>query len=966
MNKPTLFLTTLLLLLLTACGGGKKYTYESVPNDPMNARIYTLDNGLTVYLAANRDQPRIHTFVGVRTGGKNDPAETTGLSHYFEHLMFKGTSRFGTIDYEAEKPLLDRIEELFEEYRTITDEAERKELYAEIDRISQEAARYAIPNEYDKLMSAIGSNGTNAFTGYDMTAYVENIPSNEVESWAMIQAQRFSDPAIRLFHTELEAVYEEYNMSLTASAPLTQQVVYSALFPHHPYGRQTILGKPEHLKNPSISNLKKHFANYYIPNNMVVSMAGDLDYDKTIRIIDKYFGKLVPGKVPEIKTDPEKPITQPLEREFTTQDAANVTVGYRIPEVGYKDVAMLEIIKNLIMNGKAGLFDVNLWQSQKTMGCGVFTYRLEGYNVLWLYGYPREGQPLREVADMMLEQIGLLKNGDFDEEMLEAVMNNIKKTHYLYYSSNTWIAHTMMSDFIYRDNWEDKAYKLEYQSGITKQDIVDYCNRYLNDNYVVVYKNQGKVDTEKIDKPQITPIPANRDYESDFLAELKLRETEPIEPVFLDYEKDVRKSSTESGIPILYKKNVSDPTFSLYYMYETGSNSDRELDIAASYFSLLGTPEHTSEELKNEFYKMACTYGVSVDGNRLSLYLSGIQENFDRALELFEHIIANVQPDSELLESTKENFFKSRANRKLSQDQMFDQLRQYAYWGADSPSRYVLSDTELHGITPEKLTDKIKGLRDYEHRIVYYGPMEIGELAAVMDQKHGTAGKLQPMPAPREFRERDICCDEVLLAQYDAKQITMAQITKSGGFDKEIEPVRNLYNGYFGGNMNSIVFQEMREARALAYSASARYAPPSRADRSYYIRTYIATQSDKMADAIEAFNGILNEMPESEAAFQLAKERMIANLRTERILNEDVLQNYIDAEEFGYTTDKRKEIFEKLPSLTLDDVVAFQKEYVKDKPRTYCILGDIKSLDMEYLKKIGPVRIMTAEELFNY
>ena len=155
-NLALIFLVTIVCGLVS-CNGSRDY--ESVNGDPMQTRIYTLDNGLKVYLSVNKEEPRIQTYIAVRTGSKNDPAETTGLAHYLEHLMFKGTKQFGTTDPEAEAPLLDEIEQRYEEYRTITDEATRKQKYHEIDSVSQLAAKYFIPNEYDKLMAAIGSEG---------------------------------------------------------------------------------------------------------------------------------------------------------------------------------------------------------------------------------------------------------------------------------------------------------------------------------------------------------------------------------------------------------------------------------------------------------------------------------------------------------------------------------------------------------------------------------------------------------------------------------------------------------------------------------------------------------------------------------------------------------------------------------------------------------------------------------------
>ena len=293
MKKVIYLAAAVMLALTTACS---QYKYETVPGDPTATRIYTLDNGLKVYLSVNDKEPRIQTMIAVNVGGKNDPAETTGLAHYFEHLMFKGTPDFGTTDYAAEKPMLDSIEALFETYRQTTDSLERLAIYHRIDSISYEASKFAIPNEYDKLMSIIGASGTNAFTSQDMTVYVEDIPSNQVENWAKIEADRFANPVIRLFHTELETIYEEKNMSLTRDNDKVFEALDKALFPHHPYGTQTVLGSQEHLKNPSITNVKNYHKTYYVPNNMAICMSGDFNPNEVIRVIDKYFGDMKPNR----------------------------------------------------------------------------------------------------------------------------------------------------------------------------------------------------------------------------------------------------------------------------------------------------------------------------------------------------------------------------------------------------------------------------------------------------------------------------------------------------------------------------------------------------------------------------------------------------------------------------------------------------------------------------------------------
>ncbi|WP_301752809.1 pitrilysin family protein, partial [uncultured Muribaculum sp.] len=359
------YILAIVMLSMTAFSiHAAKYEYRTVPNDPLKAKLYTLPNGLKIYMTVNKDQPRIQTYIAVRVGGKNDPAETTGLAHYFEHLMFKGTQNFGTSDYKAEEPLLDEIERLFEVYRKTTDEAERAALYHRIDSVSYEASKIAIPNEYDKLMAAIGASGTNAFTSYDVTCYTEDIPSNQIENWARIQADRFEHPVLRGFHTELETIYEEKNRSLTSDSRKAYEKMLSLLFPNHPYGTQTVLGTQEHLKNPSITNVKNYHSQWYVPNNMAICVSGDFDPDNMVDIITKYFGNLKPNpNLPVLKFKEEAPITTPIKGDVMGNESEMLFIGWPFPGAGSREVEVLDILSSILSNqGDAGLIDIDINQ----------------------------------------------------------------------------------------------------------------------------------------------------------------------------------------------------------------------------------------------------------------------------------------------------------------------------------------------------------------------------------------------------------------------------------------------------------------------------------------------------------------------------------------------------------------------------------------------------------------------------
>lgn len=970
MSMKRIFYVLFLAVLgtfLASCNTSRDY--ESVPGDPLNARIYTLDNGLKVYLTVNPEKPRIQTYIAVRVGGKNDPAETTGLAHYFEHLMFKGTEEFGTQNYAQEKPMLDEIENLFEVYRKTTDEDERAALYKKIDSISYEASKLAIPNEYDKLMSAIGANGTNAYTGNDMTVYVEDIPSNEVENWAKIQADRFQHNVIRGFHTELETVYEEKNMSLTRDNRKVYEQIMAALFPNHPYGTQTVLGTQEHLKNPSITNIKNYYKEWYVPNNMAICMSGDFNPDEVIATIKQYFGGMQPNpNLPKLNFQPEPALEQPVVKEVLGLEAANVALAWRFPGASSPDAELLELVGQILYNGKAGLIDLDINQQQKLLSAYAYPSMMSDYSMFMMNARPKQGQTLEEAKDILLAEVEKLKKGEFDESLIEATVNNYKRYQQISLESNRSRADLFVDVFINGIEWKDKVASLEKMSKVTKQQIVDFANANFKDNYAVVYKREGKDPNEKkMSKPAITPIFMNRDTSSAFLREIQASQVKPIEPVFLDYAKDMGQTTAKSGIPVLYKQNTTNDLFTIMYVFDMGTCQDKALGTAVQYLDYLGTSKMTPEQIKQEFYKLACDYFVSPGTERVFVGISGLSENMGKAMELFESLLADAQPAPEVLENMKADILKSRQNAKLNQSANFSRLTQYAQFGPNSPARNILSAKELQELKPEDLLSRTNELNNYAHKILYYGPMTMEDVVAVINDKHQVPEQLTPVPDNKCFVPQLTPTDKVLIAPYDAKQIYMASISNRGEkFNPSIYPVLSMYNEYFGGGMNAIVFQEMREARGLAYSAGAGLSQPGKLDKPYIFNTFIACQNDKMIDALAAFDEIINDMPESENAFKLAKDALLTRLRTQRITKSDVLWNYLSAQDLGLTTDRRKELFEKAQTMTLEDVKKFQEEWIKGRTYTYCILGDEKELDLKGLQKYGPITRLTREEIFGY
>ena len=967
MKRLYFILAIIVAMLAVSCG----YRYESVEGDATATRIYTLRNGLKVYMSVNKEQPRLQTMIAVRVGSKNDPAETTGLAHYFEHLMFKGTDKFGTQNYEAEKPLLDEIERLFEVYRATTDEAERKAIYAQIDSVSQEASKYAIPNEYDKLMQAIGADGTNAWTSFDETNYVEDIPSNQIENWAKVQSERFANAVIRGFHTELETVYEEYNMGLTRDDSKVFDEIMASIFPDHPYGTQTTIGKQEHLKNPSITNIKNYYKTYYVPNNMAICMAGDFNPDEAIKIIDKYFGELKPNRnLPKVKEYKPARLTEVKEAEVYGLESESVAIAWPVEGARSEGSLVGTLLSSILSNGgNCGLLDTNLLQEQKVLNAWGGVQYLADAGMVVLEGEPKQGQTLEEVRDLLLAEVEKVRKGEFDSDLLKSIVANYRRGEMAELESNFARAYKMEAAFINGLEWESVATELDRAKKITKDDIVKWANENLpKDGYCIVYKRQGEDKSQKkIDKPTITPISANRDAQSDYLAAMQQVEVEPIAPQFVDYERDLGHSLLDNGIEVLYKRNETNELFSLIYRYDFGTLSVKSMALAADYFELLGTADKSAEEIQRELYDLACSFNISVSGDSTYLIINGLAENMERAMEIVEDYIANVEGDEEILQGVKSDFEQERINAKASQKDNFQRLQNYALYGPQHIRQRTMSSKELSKIGSDELLANIKQLSKIKHRVMYYGPLYLNDLVGSLYIAHKTSDilidlKSEPV-APKAVKK-----PSVLFAQYDAKQVYYMQYScrEQDKWDISNSPVGNLYNNYFSGGMNSIVFQEMREARGLAYSAYTYLAKGKVPHHPYSFYAFIATQNDKVQQAVEAFDEIIEEMPRSEQAFELAKSGALANLESQRTTKMNVLWSYLEYEKFGLKEDINKTIYEGIKNLTLDDVVKFQQEFIKGRPYTYCILGDKNDLDMKYISTLGKIKYLSQEEIFGY
>lgn len=944
-------------------------TYDSFPGDPLNTRHYVLANGLTVYLSVNPREPRVQTRVTVRTGSRNDPADNTGLAHYLEHLLFKGNPNFGTKNYEREKPLLNQITGLYELYKQTTDTNLRKEIYYRIDSISYKASQIAIANEYDKMMQILGAQGTNAYTSFDETVYLNNIPSNQIYKWLEIEADRYINPVFRLFHTELEAVYEEKNRSLDNDDSKAFEMLFRGLFPGHPYGTQTTIGTVEHLKNPSIKAIENYFRQWYVPSNMAIILCGDFDPDSVIQAINKNFSRWIPREKPEQRHASIAPRKEFTEHTVLGPNPAYVMFGYRIPSGRVRERAHAMVVNQLLYNGKAGKLDINLNLAQKVQSAYSFDYPLNETGAHIFVGVPREGQTLPEVKQLIIQEIEKIKRGEFDEKELQAIVDNKELEYEQSYLNNSARASEISEAFVLGYSWKDyQDIRLAYRQ-LTKQEIVDFANKNYTDDLITIYKEEG-IDTSiaKIEKPKITPIELNKGLESEWLKKQVYQEVAPVKPRFIDFTKDLTRLKTKSGLDFFYTHNADNSQFSLYYILDMGSLNDLKLAYAIDLLPYLGTTKYGVEELNKKFYELAANFGVSAGSDRTYVYLTGLEKNFDATLELFEHLLHNAVPNQDALDNLVASTLKDREDAKKDKGSiLYGAMLNYTLYGKDNPFTYQLKEAELKSLKAEDLVNSLNNLLTYEHYVYYHGPQKSEDILNVINEKHLVPGVLKAYPAKKEFKfAKAPKKDQVYFVHFDMVQAEILWLRNSGAYNESQVPVSRLFNEYFDGGMGTVVFQELRESKALAYSTYARFVTASRPQDPNYVMAYIGTQSDKLMDAVPAMNKLFNTPPSQEKALRTARESLRQSIETNRTLDESVFFAYLAAKRMGRDYDINQKVYEQLDLINLPLLAEFQQTYFGSQTYYYCIIGSKDKISTSDLKKIGKVKVLRLEEIFGY
>ncbi|MCX8065179.1 MAG: insulinase family protein [Candidatus Hydrogenedentes bacterium] len=982
-------------IIIGAGTGASSDDYELIYSpeeyDPLKVYIYSLSNGLKVYLSENHEIPRFYAEIAVRAGSQHDPPETTGLAHYFEHLMFKGSERLGTTDYDKEKPLLDKIEQLYEEYRKIQDPEKRAKIYEEIDKLNQEASKYAVPNELDKVYKMLGGDKLNAHTWIDETVYKVELPSQCLEHWAIVESDRFTSPVFRLFPTELETVYEEKNRAMDNRERVLMETVNKFLFPDHPFGTQTTLGDPEHLKNPSILNIKKFFKKWYRPENMAICISGDIKVDEAIKIISKYFSKLSPDKNDRVNTNGEvrleensrsqgekicSPVSNycygvldervPVEIQF--EGEPSVLLAFRTVPKLHPDSEKIVLVDMILDNAVAGLININLNQKQLVGRASSIILQTNDLGVEYLIGTPKEGQSLEEVEQLLLEQLRKVCEGDFEDWLLPAIITDFKKTRERARETNEGRVSEMTDAFIAQQDWKEYLRRIERFEKVTKEDIVETAKRYFSKGYVAGYRRDGKREITYVSKPKLMPVDIDSSRSSKFAQEVLSIPVLERNPTFLEKGRDYLRLEDQSGLTYWYVKNPLNRIFSFEIRVGYGFYHNPKLGVALRLLEKSGTERLSPEDLKKEWYKLGAEFSVVANNNETLIELSGLEDKFEDALKLMIEVMFSPKVEGSVLDELRKIIITQRGYAKKDPDEVMRALVQYNRLGNQSYYLMMPREEELNSFKVEDLFEITKSLLNYKQNVFYVGTMPIEKIRDLYEGCLRNAlgeGKILMDPPSYVFlksqKPEDIriyCLDK------DVTQATVRIEFGVEGAPVEEEPVVEIFNQYFGGGMAGIVFQELREARALAYVAGAQYIGGYRKGDEDLMIGLIQTQPDKVIDAVDNFLRLLKDLPVSEERFNLAKEALIGDYQTDKIPFRKILSRVYGWYLHGIDGDPRKDWYERIKQLELKDVIEFHKNKLQPKGYLISIMGPLQKIDMGELEKFGKILQLTVDDIF--
>ena len=935
----------------------------------LEVKEHKLKNGLTVWLNEDHSQPKVFGAVVVKAGAKDCP--DTGIAHYFEHMMFKGTDKIGTVDYDAEKTLLDSIALKYDELAATEDEAARSQIQKEINELSIRSSDYVIPNEFNRLISKYGGSGLNAATSYDATIYFNTFSPQYMSQWAEINSERLLNPVFRLFQSELETVYEEKNMYGDFIGGPVMDRLLARYFAPHPYA-YPIIGSTKNLKNPRLTEMRKFFEEYYVASNMGLILSGDFDTEAVLPVLEKTFSRIRPGEAPkhDIVALPPFKGKEKMKIKFPVPLVKAMGMGFRGVPANHEDQVALAVAVNMLNNANGTGFLDKLMVDRKIMASMAMNESMNEAGILAVAVIPKlMFQTYGGAEKLVWKEINRVKEGDFSDE----IFNSLKQEQRRQYASNLENidsrARIMMSLYSQGKSWEDYLQEVSGINALTKEDVVRVARKYFSENYLCVTKTTGKYPKDNLTKPDFSPIvPKNSEASSEYAKQLEQLPVQEVKPRFIDFQKDVETVSLTPLATLYATANPVTDIFTLNLVYQVGTLEQPKLMHLANYLQFLGTDSLSFHEFRTWLQVLGSTISFDATDKQFFMRITGFDKHFKETVQLAGDFIRHVKADDKQIRQvindakvTEKAFFESS-------DNIANALLEKVKYGEQSRFLTKLSLSEVKKLKGKELLDAFVQVRQTECDLLYCGTLPVAqvreEIEASLPLKEITVAVNAPYhrDAKKYDKPTVYFMDMPTASQSIVYGYAKGEVTD----DAWSRHAARLFSVYFGGDMSSLMFQEIREFRSLAYRVSGRYIlPPHKLEgKAGEFVTMLSTQSDKTLDALGIMNSLIHEMPEKEERISTVKQSIVNQVNNDFPSFREVPEKVAGFRRNGFDNDPSEALLSGISDMDMKDIIRFYRHNVRLKPVVYVIVGNSRRIDMKQLETYGNVIRLRKKDIY--
>ena len=946
-------------------------SYQSQAEDlnALKVKEYRLENGLTVWLNEDHSQPKVFGAVVVKAGAKDCP--DTGIAHYFEHMMFKGTDRIGTLDYESEKVLLDSIAMKYDELAMTEDTAARARLQKEINELSIRSSEYVIPNEFNRLINRFGGSGLNAATSYDATIYFNTFSPQYMVQWAEINSERLINPVFRLFQSELETVYEEKNMYGDFIGGQVMDTLMARYFGPHPYA-YPIIGSTKNLKNPRLTEMHKFFEDYYVASNMALILSGDFDAQQVMPILEKAFSRIRSGNAPKQEKVMLPPFNgrETMKVKFPIPFIKAMGLGFRGVSANHEDQVALNIAVNLLNNANGTGYLDKLMVEHKLMGALAINESMNEAGILAVAIMPKLLiQSYSSAEKMVWDEINRVKNGDFSDEMFNSLKLEQKRQYASSLENIDSRATVMMNLFSQGKSWNDYLNEVARIESITKEDVVRVAQKYFSNNYLCVTKSTGKYPKDNLPKPAFSPVvPRNADASSSYAKQLEKIPEQQVAPRIIDFEKDVKTSKLTPLVTLYTTPNPLNDIFTLNISYGIGALEQPELMQLTNYLQLLGTESLSFEQFRSRLQSIGSTLAFDVTPDAFVMKVTGFDNHIDETMELVGDFIRHAKADDKKLRQIVDDAKVSEKAFFKSGDNVASALLEQVKYGDQSRYLRKLSLSQIKKLKGKDLLAVYGKVRSVQCDLHYCGtlPVEkvIGTIRQHLPLERTTVASNSPYY--RELRQYDRPTVFFIDMPDMAQSIVYGYVKGDPVDDKASRHASRLFSVYFGGDMSSLMFQEIREFRSFAYRTSGRYQLPNHAHKGTAgsFTAMLSTQSDKTLDALGVLDSLIREMPLKPERMEAVKQTLVNRINNDYPPFRNLSEKVASARMEGFDRDPAEEFLRDIATMDMQDISRFYREQISGRPVVYVIAGNRKHIDMKKLAEYGTIIKVKKKDIY--